>query len=125
MDRSTRITEFFNLLNKPNRPNAAEVRDAVKVRNELLPARLYRYRECTDYAFDNLKPAFRVGGRARGLASRWQTTLSVRRHVASTTEKLVSAFRWKTIDRLLIEFWRAGWSRQDRLGPRPKRLSLA
>src|SRR5258708_40233946 len=55
MDSSHRITEFFNLINKPNRPNAAEVRDAVKVRNELLPGRLYRYRGCTDYAFDNLK----------------------------------------------------------------------
>ena len=55
MDRSTRITEYFNLLDKPNRPNPAEVREAVKVRNELLPGRLYRYRGCTDYAFDNLK----------------------------------------------------------------------
>src|ERR1700741_1450747 len=60
-------------------------------------------------------------GACLALADNAQRDETRRQH----TERLLSAFRWKTIDRLLIEFWRAGWSRRDRLGPRTKRVSLA
>ena len=73
-----------------------------------------------------LGPVFRVGGRSRGHGSRWQTTLSVTRHVASTTLKLLSVFAWNTIDPLLTEFLCALPGRDETAWePRPKRASLA
>jgi len=54
MDRSNCVAEYFALLNKPNL-SPDEFRDAVKVRNKILPSRLYRYRGCTPYALDNFE----------------------------------------------------------------------